>query len=121
MGDFLAPVLLAKLGVDRQRFPEPANVQALASTCPVTKASGKRKVVFFRYACDREFRHIAQQLARCSLSVSVWANTYWERVRPLCRSESHSSCSLTVRLPLLGNYGRLISPMMKPITYASVH
>lgn len=69
-------------GDDRHRFPEPASVQALAGTCPVTKASGKRKVVLFRYACDREFRHIAQQWARCSLSVSVWANAYWERTRP---------------------------------------
>jgi transposase len=55
---------LAKFGDDRQRFPTPSSVQALAGTCPVTERSGKRKVIKFRQACDREFRYIAQQWAR---------------------------------------------------------
>ncbi len=88
--DFLAPALLSKFGDDRLRFPKPANVQALAGTCPVTKASGKRRFVHFRYACDREFRHIAQQWARSSLKQSAWANAYFATVRPRCRSASHA-------------------------------
>lgn len=59
----LAPALLAKFGDDRARFPTPASVQALAGTCPVTDQSGKRKVIKFRRACDREFRWIVQQRA----------------------------------------------------------
>jgi transposase len=47
-GELLAPGLLAKFGDHRDRFPTPAGIQALASTCPVTKKSGKRKVVIFR-------------------------------------------------------------------------
>ncbi|NIV30461.1 MAG: transposase [Anaerolineae bacterium] len=89
-GDLLAPSLLAKFGDDRQRFPQPNGVQALAGTCPVTESSGKRKVVRFRRACDREFRDIAQKWARASLSKSVWANTYWRRIRPGCHSTSHA-------------------------------
>jgi transposase len=89
-GDFLAPALLAKFGDDRNRFPTPSSLQALAGTCPVTKKSGNRKWVHFRYACDREFRQIAQQWARCSLSRSVWANAYWQRIRPHCHSKSHA-------------------------------
>jgi len=89
-GDLLAPALLAKFGDDRKRFPNPNSVQALAGTCPVTQSSGKRKFVHFRYACDREFRQIAQQWARSSLKRSVWANAYWERVRPHCHSRSHA-------------------------------
>lgn len=89
-GDLLAPALLAKFGDDRQRFPSPASVQALAGTCPVTKASGKWRTVRFRYACDREFRYYAVQWARCSLRTSVWANAYFQRVRPHCRSKSHA-------------------------------
>ncbi len=65
-------------------------MQALAGTCPVTDESGKRKVVKFRRACDREFRHVAQQWAMASLSESVWANTYWDAVRPHCDSDSHA-------------------------------
>jgi transposase len=89
-GPFLAPALLAKFGDDRNRFPNPGSIQALAGSCPVTDASGKRKLVRFRYACDREFRTIVQQWARCSLRKSVWANAYYERVRPHCSSESHA-------------------------------
>ena len=108
----LAPSLLAKFGDDRARFPSPGSVQALAGTCPVTKSSGKRTIITFRYTCDREFprnphlgsRQIAvqpaaaRQRARCSLGEFVClprvpgqgANAYFESVRPHCRSLSHA-------------------------------
>ena len=89
-GELLAPALLAKFGDDRQRFPAPDGLQALAGTCPVTEKSGKRKRVKFRRACDRQFRHFAQQWAIASLSGSVWANAYWNAVRPRCDSDSHA-------------------------------
>jgi transposase len=89
-GEFLAPALLAKFGDDRRRFPRPASVQALAGTCPVTAESGKRKVVKFRRACDREFRNIAQQWAIKSKPESLWASIYWQQVRPHCSSRSHA-------------------------------
>ena len=89
-GALLSPGLLVKFGDDRQRFPTAASVQALAGTCPVTEKSGKRKMIKFRKACDREFRHIAQQWARHSLDQSVWANTYYRRVLPRCHSKSHA-------------------------------
>jgi len=89
-GDLLAPSLLAKFGDDRQRFPAPSSVQALAGTCPVTDSSGKYKVIRFRKACDREFRSIVQNWAIASLSESLWANAYWHQVRPHCSSKSHA-------------------------------
>jgi transposase len=89
-GQFLAPALLAKFGDDRQRFPTRGSVQALAGTCPVTDASGKRRRVRFRRACDREFRRIAQQWAMASVRQSPWANAYFQQVRPRCRSASHA-------------------------------
>jgi transposase len=89
-GELLAPALLAKFGDDRARFPSPASVQALAGTCPVTQASGQKRVIKFRQACDREFRVIAQQWALASLTHSTWANAYWQQVRPHCDSNSHA-------------------------------
>jgi transposase len=86
----LAPALLAKFGDHRDRFPSPASVQALAGTCPVTDSSGKRKVIYFRKACDRDFRNITQQWAKASLSSSLWAVSYWKQVRPRCSSDSHA-------------------------------
>jgi transposase len=87
-GDLLAPALLSHFGDDRQRFASPASLQALAGTCPVTESSGQRRIVHFRQACDHDFRHVCQQWARCSLSQSVWANTYWQQVRPHCHSDN---------------------------------
>ena len=89
-GDFLAPALLAKFGDDRDRFPDPKSVQCLAGTCPVTEQSGKGRRVRFRQACDHEFRQIAQQWARASISQSSWAATYWHDVRQHSRSASHA-------------------------------
>ncbi len=89
-GHLLAPALLAKFGDDRQRFPTPTSLQALAGTCPVTDQSGKRKIIKFRRGCDRQFRQIVQQWARHSLKTSVWANAYWQQVRPRCHSDNHA-------------------------------
>ncbi len=89
-GPRLAPALLAKFGDDRSRLPAPGSIQALGGTCPVTDSSGKRSIIRFRRACDRQFRHIAQQWARCSLQRSLWAQAYWSQVRPRCSSDSHA-------------------------------
>ena len=87
-GELLAPALLAKFGDHRDRFPTAGSVQALAGTCPVTEASGRRKIVKFRRGCDKEFRRITQQFARVSLKQSGWALAYWRDLRPHCGSDS---------------------------------
>jgi len=97
-GRFLAPALLAKFGDDRQRFPAPASIQALAGTCPVTDASGKHKAIYFRRACDHEFRHIAQQWAIAATWQSPWARRYFEQVHSRCHSHSQAYRSLANRL-----------------------
>ncbi|MFQ5875417.1 MAG: transposase [Dehalococcoidia bacterium] len=89
-GDLLAPSLLVKFGDHRERFPSAAIPQALAGTCPYTKWSGKKKVVLFRKACDKDFRRIAQQLAIESVKQSVWAATYWQEVYARCHSKSQA-------------------------------
>jgi transposase len=89
-GDFLGPALLAKFGDDRERFPHPGSLQSLAGTCPVTEKSGKSRRIVFRQACDHEFRQIAQQWAKESISQSSWAATYWHQVREHSRSTNHA-------------------------------
>lgn len=88
VGPFLGPGLLSKFGDDRQRFPSPAVVQAIAGTCPVTVASGKKSVPQFRQACDHEFRYIAQQWAKQTIHLSPWAHAYFANIRPHCRSDN---------------------------------
>jgi len=89
-GDLLAPSLLVQFGDHRDRFPTPGSVQALAGTCPVTIRSGKKKIVKFRKACDRDFRRIAQQFAVASVQESAWAAAYWQEIRPHCDSKAHA-------------------------------
>ncbi len=90
VGDFLGPALLAKFGDDRDRFPSAARVQELAGTCPVTDQSGRRRSVYFRHACDKEFRTIAQQWARCSIAASPWASAYYQQQIAKGHTESHA-------------------------------
>ncbi len=91
-GDLLEPALLVKFGDDRARFPTPASVQALAGTCPVTDQSGKRKVIKFRKACDREWRSLSQAwaIALVNRSKSPLAMAYFEQIRPRCHNRHHA-------------------------------
>jgi transposase len=91
-GEFLAPALCAKFGDDRQRFPAPNSVQALAGTCPATKSSGKGRWVFFRKACDREWRYICQLWAKAltAKNQSALASAYFSKVRRRNPSMSHA-------------------------------
>jgi transposase len=97
-GNFLAPALLSKFGDDRQRFPTPGSVQALAGTCPVTYASGNYKSVRFRRACDHDFRYITQQWAVAATWHSPWARHYFQQAQTRCRSVNHAYRCLANRL-----------------------
>jgi transposase len=88
IGPFLGPALLSKFGDDRHRFPSPDVVQAIAGTCPVTLASGKKTVALFRRACDHEFRYITQQWAKQTIHLSPWAHAYYANIRPHCHSDN---------------------------------
>lgn len=103
-GDFLAPALLVKFGDDRQRFPTPAALQALAGTCPVTEASGKYRSVRFRQACDHDFRNFAQQWAIASVvrTHSPFACAYYDSLRRRHIPESHAYRCLANRWLAIG-------------------
>ena len=80
-GELLAPKLLVMFGDHRERFPTAAAIQTLAGTCPVTVQSGKKKQVYFRRACNHEYRHAAQQFAITSVRQSAWAATYFNQAQ----------------------------------------
>ena len=86
----LAPSILVKFGEDRNRFPSPSIVQGLAGTSPVTKQSGKHKVVHIRRACDKNFRYFMQQFARSSCAQSPWAAGYHRQAIKRGLSSSHA-------------------------------
>lgn len=77
--DLLAPKLLVMFGDHRQRYPTRTGLPAIAGTAPVTKASGKTRIVRFRQACNHDYRHTAQLFAKSSTQQSVWAAAYLHR------------------------------------------
>jgi transposase len=75
-GPALAPRLLSFFGTDRSRYATAQNVQSFSGIAPVTKSSGKTKVVYFRRACPKFDRQTFHEFARLSLAKCQWARNY---------------------------------------------
>ena len=77
----LAARVLGEIGDRRERFSTPAALQSYAGTAPVTKASGRSRVVVARTACNRFLRQALLRWAFCSLTTSAWARAYYDQHR----------------------------------------
>ena len=75
-GPVLAPRLLAFFGTDRSRFATALNVQSFTGIAPVTKSSGKSKVVHCRAACPKFDRQTFHEFSRLSVRTAQWARNY---------------------------------------------
>lgn len=82
-----APTLWARLGDAPGRWESFRHLQAQAGAVPVTKRSGKQRVVQFRFACDKALRYVVDQVAFLSLLSSAWARAYYDQQR--ARGHSH--------------------------------
>lgn len=80
-GSALGPRLLAAWGSDRDRHDSASSMQKFSGTAPVTKASGKSKIVTRRLACPSFLLQTFHEFANCSRKVSVWAQAYYEMLR----------------------------------------
>jgi transposase len=80
-GQVNAAQLLAELGDDRARFPTAERLAAEAGAAPVTRASGKRRGVVFRWACNKRLRQAITTLADNSRHASPWAAAVYARAR----------------------------------------
>jgi transposase len=77
----LAARVLGEIGDRRERFPTPTALQSYAGTAPVTKASGRSRVVVARTACNRFLRQALLRWAFCSLTTSAWARASYDQHR----------------------------------------
>src|SRR6266403_648690 len=75
-GPALAPRLLSFFGTDRSRYEAAGNVQSFTGIAPVTKSSGKTRVVYFRHACPKFDRQTFHEFARLSVAKCQWARNY---------------------------------------------
>jgi len=89
-GDMLEPKLLVMFGDHRDRFLTAQSIQSLAGTCPVTMQSGKKRRVYFRKACNRDYRNTSQQFAICSTRCADWAASYFGDALARGMSKSHA-------------------------------
>src|SRR5215211_8592800 len=72
-GHGVRAALLAELGDVGARFPTEEALAAQGGAAPVTITSGKRRVVKFRWACDKKLRAALLDFADDSRHASPWA------------------------------------------------
>lgn len=80
-GQICAAQMLAELGDDRARYLTADQLAAEAGFAPVTKQSGKSRVVTFRWACNRRLRTAIACFANGSRRDSEWAAGIYNRAR----------------------------------------
>jgi len=77
-GPAMAPRLVVAFGTDRSRYEAAGNLHSFSGIAPVTKSSGKSRVVYARCACPRFLRQTFHEFARLSVAQCQWAHNYVE-------------------------------------------
>ncbi len=80
-------MLWAELGDAKSRWESFRHLQAEAGVVPVTRASGKSRVVHFRFACNKLLRYATYWVSFNSLNRCEWANKYYRDQR--AKGHSH--------------------------------
>jgi transposase len=81
MGPILAARVLGEFGDDPTRYPTARNRKNYAGTSPITRASGKRKVVLARFVHNDRLVDALHQQAFCALKTSPGARAYYDQLR----------------------------------------
>jgi transposase len=85
-----AAALLSEIGDVRSRFPDEETLAALAGVAPVTRASGTRHSVGFRWACDKKLRNAVIDFADDSRHASPWAAKVYAQALQRTRRHPHA-------------------------------
>ncbi|AXH97869.1 IS110 family RNA-guided transposase [Ornithinimicrobium avium] len=81
LSDVLGARVLGELGDDPERFADAKSRRNYAGTSPITKASGKKKIVLARYVRNKRLYDAVDQWAFCSLTGSPGARAYYDERR----------------------------------------
>jgi transposase len=81
LGLVLGARVLAEFGDDPHRFADAKARKNYAGTSPITRASGRRKVVLARYARNRRLGDAVHQWAFCAMRGSPGARAYYDTLR----------------------------------------
>jgi len=89
-GPVLQAQLMVGFGDNRRVFSSYKSVQRQSGTAPITKQSGKYKIVRFRRACNHSFRSALHNFAFSSVNRSLWAKKYYDEKRAKGFTHSHA-------------------------------
>jgi hypothetical protein len=81
LGQILGARVLGEFGDDPHRYHDARARKNYAGTSPVTRASGKKKVVLARYARNDRLADALDQQAFCALTGSPGARAYYDTIR----------------------------------------
>ncbi len=81
LGMILGARVLGEFGDDPNRYADAKSRKNYAGTSPITKASGKHRVVLARYARNKRLADATYQWAFCSLSASPGSRAFYDERR----------------------------------------
>ena len=81
LGTTLGARVLGEFGDDPNRYADPKSRKNYAGTSPITRASGRSRVVLARHARNRRLADALDQWAFCSLTQSPGARRYYDSLR----------------------------------------
>lgn len=87
MGTVLGARVLGEFGDDPNRYSDAKSRRNYAGTSPVTKASGKSRVVLARHSRNKRLADAMDQFAFCSTNWSPGARTYYDELK--ARNKHH--------------------------------
>jgi hypothetical protein len=98
LGMVLGARVLGEFGDDPNRYADAKSRRNYAGTSPVTKASGKGRVVLARHARNRHLADATDRWAFCSLTASPGARAYYDALRQRGKTHRQATRQLANRL-----------------------
>ncbi len=80
-GDVLTPRLIVAMGSDRDRYQDAGDVQSKSGIAPITKQSGKTRLVLSRIACPKFLRQTFHEFADQARRWSDWSRAFYQMKR----------------------------------------
>lgn len=100
LGPILAARVLGEIGDDPSRFATADGLRAFAGTAPITRASGKSKVVRTRHVKNRRLADACHWWAFAAITKSPGARAHYDRRR--AAGDSHNAALRNLANKLLG-------------------
>ena len=100
LGTILGARALGEFGDDPNRFADAKSRKNYATTSPITRASGKQRVVLARYARNRRLADVCYRWAFSALSASPGARAFYDYRR--ARGDTHNRALRALANRLVG-------------------